>query len=726
MPHKVKKKDRINILLISVHGLIRADQLELGRDADTGGQTKYVVELARTLGELKDVEHVDLLTRRVIDPDISKDYAQVYEPISDKVQIVRLDAGPEAYLPKEELWDYLDTFADNALAYIRELGRTPDIIHTHYADAGYVGVRLANLLGIPLIHTGHSLGRVKRRRLLASGLKRDEIETRYNMTRRIEAEEDTLATAELVIASTQNEIEEQYGLYDHYQPELMRVIAPGTDLERFHTPTGTEASKSIAQELRRFLQEPDKPMILALSRPDERKNIATLIQAFGESKKLQAMANLVIVAGNRYDIRDMESGARNVLSDILLSIDQYDLYGKVAYPKNHTPDDVPLLYRLAAATHGVFINPALTEPFGLTLIEAAASGLPIVATEDGGPQDIIGHCHNGLLINPLDVEAMSQALLKVLKDRKNWDKLSANGLKGAHQYYSWQAHAKTYLNELRPLLERTEPLKRAPLQRRPMLYHDRAIFSDLDQNLLGNPESLNEFVKVMRDNRKCATFGIATGRSLESALRIMKRYKIPQPDILITSVGTEIYYAPQLTTDLAWAIHINYMWNPDRVRAVLADLPGLKLQPKTEQSRFKISYYIDPETAPSIDEINSMLHQADLSVNTFLSFGQFLDIVPVRASKGFALRYYADQWGIPLEHILAAGGSGTDEDMLRGNTLAVVVGNRHEEELSHLTDVEHIYFSKQSYSRGILEAIKHYDFFASCRVPKDNQPKPEK
>ena len=716
------QNDGISILLISVHGLIRADNMELGRDADTGGQTKYVVELARTLAELEDVEHVDLLTRRVVDPDVSKDYAQLYEPISDKAQIVRLDAGPSGYLAKEELWDYLDNFADNALAYIRELGRTPDIIHSHYADAGYVGVRLANLLGIPLVHTGHSLGRVKRRRLLASGVKRNEIELRYNMTRRIEAEEDTLATAELVIASTQNEIEEQYGLYDHYQPELMRVIPPGTDLKRFHTPTGNETNEPIAAELRRFLREPDKPIILALSRPDERKNIATLIEAYGESSELQAKANLVIVAGNRYDIREMESGARNVLSDILLSIDQYNLYGKVAYPKNHTSDDVPLLYRLTTASHGVFINPALTEPFGLTLIEAAASGLPIVATEDGGPQDIVGHCHNGILIDPLDSKAMSQALLKVLKNRKTWNEFSANGPKGAQQYYSWQAHATTYLDELRQLLERTEPLKRPPLQRRPMLYHDRAIFSDLDQNLLGDTASLAEFVKVMRDNRKCATFGIATGRSLESALRIMKRYQIPQPDILITSLGTEIYYAPQLTADLAWAIHINYMWNPDRVRSVLADLPGLKLQPKTEQSRFKISYYIDPDSAPSLDEINSMLHQADLSVNTFLSFGQYLDIVPIRASKGFALRYFADQWGIPLEHILAAGGSGTDEDMLRGNTLAVVVANRHEEELSHLTDVERIYFSKQSYSRGIIEAIDYYDFFASCRVPEESRP----
>ena len=459
MSHNKTVKSRFSIILISVHGLIRSHNLELGRDADTGGQTKYVVELARSLAERNDVERVDLLTRRIIDPDVSKDYAQVYEPISDKAQIIRLDAGPEAYLPKEELWDYLDTFADNALAYIRELGHTPDVIHSHYADAGYVGVRLANLLGIPLIHTGHSLGRVKRRRLLASGIKRNQIETRYNMARRIEAEEDTLATAELVIASTQNEIEEQYGLYDHYQPELMRVIPPGTDLQRFHTPTGSETDEAITQQLYRFLQQPDKPMILALSRPDERKNIATLIEAYGESNELQAMANLVIVAGNRYDIREMESGARNVLSDILLSIDQYDLYGKVAYPKNHSSDDVPLLYRLAAASTGVFINPALTEPFGLTLIEAAASGLPIVATEDGGPQDIIGHCYNGLLIDPLDSKAMGQALLKVLKDRTKWQEFSANGLEGVHQHYSWQAHVKTYLDELRPQLQRKEPLK---------------------------------------------------------------------------------------------------------------------------------------------------------------------------------------------------------------------------------------------------------------------------
>jgi sucrose-phosphate synthase len=116
------------------------------------------------------------------------------------------------------------------------VGLRPDVIHSHYADAGFVGTRLANLLGVPLVHTGHSLGRVKRERLLAKGLKGEDIESRYNMSRRIEAEEETLANAYMVVASTQQEVEEQYALYDHYRPERMVVVPPGTDLARFSPP----------------------------------------------------------------------------------------------------------------------------------------------------------------------------------------------------------------------------------------------------------------------------------------------------------------------------------------------------------------------------------------------------------------------------------------------------------------------------------------------------------
>jgi len=705
------------LVLISVHGLLRGHDLELGRDADTGGQTKYVVELARALANQPGVARVDLLTRRVVESGVAEDYAQSDESLGGCARIVRLDAGPDAYLPKEQLWEHLDAFVDNALAYLREQQRQPDIVHSHYADAGYVGSRLAGILGVPLVHTGHSLGRVKRRRLLASGLTAEQVETRYNMVRRVEAEETTLASAELVITSTHQEIDEQYGLYDHYQPDQMRVIPPGVDLARFFPPRGDENRSDIAREIRRFLRDPDKPMVLALSRPDRRKNISALVTAYGESRVLQKCANLVIIAGQRDDIGELDEGARDVWTDLLGLVDRHDLYGSVAYPKHHAADDVPVIYRLVAASGGVFINPALTEPFGLTLIEAAASGLPIVATEDGGPQDIISNCANGVLIDPLDTKAMAKALVRVLDDKDQWKRRAANGLRGVRDHYSWDAHARSYLETVTSLVKGRRREARAVPARRHKLYHDRAIFTDLDQNLLADPKSLAEFLSVMHDNRKCATFGIATGRRLDAALKVMKKYGIPEPDVLITSCGTEIHYAPTLTADTAWARHIDHRWTPHVVRRVLSELPGIELQPKDRQSRFKISYYIDPRKAPSIDEINSLLHKEEQAVNVILSFGQFLDILPIRASKGFALRYFASQWGIPLEHLLVAGGSGADEDMMRGNTLAVVVANRHHEELSMLVEVESIYFAKQAYAAGIIEAIDHFDFFGACTLP---------
>lgn len=714
-------KAELYIAMVSVHGLIRGRDLELGRDADTGGQTKYVVELTRALAKLPGVARVDLFTRLVAAPQIDAGYAKEIEELDDGARIVRIVAGPsEEYFSKEELWDNLDSFVDNMLAFIRNTDRVPDLIHSHYADAGYVGSRLAHFLGVPLVHTGHSLGRVKRRRLLATGLSSRDIDERYNMSRRIEAEELTLASADRVITSTHQEIEEQYELYDHYQPGNMRVIPPGTDLELFHLPAGDEWRSPIGRQIRRFLRDPDKPLILALSRPDVRKNIGALVDAYGSSARLQELANLLIVAGNRDDIGELDEGAQEVLTDLLIAIDRHDLYGKVAYPKHHQAGEVPVIYRIAALSGGVFVNPALTEPFGLTLIEAAASGLPVVATEDGGPQDIIGNCNNGVLIDPLDSESIAAALLALLESPGERQRRADNGLRGVSERYSWEGHARRYLGMIRRLVDRTEQVERNLPTRRPMLYHDRAIFTDLDQNLLDYPPALPRFIQVIRENRKCATFGIATGRRLDSALKAIRKHRIPEPDVLITSSGTAIHYQPDLTADTFWARHIDHGWTPHVVRRVLADLPGLKLQPKTEQSRFKISYYYDPRIAPSADEINSLLHQEELAANVIFSFGQFLDVLPIRASKGLALRYVADRWGIPLEHILAAGGSGADEDMMRGNTLAVVVANRHHEELSHLVDTERIYYARQSHALGILEAIEHFDFFSSCSVPEDS------
>lgn len=702
-------KQPANIVLISIHGLIRGKDLELGRDADTGGQVKYVVELARALGEHPDVERVTLLTRRVVDTTVSHDYSEIEETLSPKSSIVRIECGEARYLRKEMLWDSLENFADNAYSYLKKQERPPDIIHAHYADAGYVGARLSHRLGVPLVFTGHSLGRNKRNQLLAGGISRNEIESTYNISRRIEAEETTLAAAQRIITSTQQEIEFQYGLYDFYQPNLMRVIPPGTDLANFYPPRFDESNTWIAEELNRFLQVPFKPMILAIARPDPKKNFISLVTSYGECKELKKLANLVLIAGNRDDIREMEDISKTTINDLLLAIDRYDLYGKVAFPKHHRPGDIPILLRLATSSRGVFVNPALTEPFGLTLIESAASGLPVVATEDGGPSDILRNCENGYLVNPLDTHAMAATLLDVLSNSQQWEQFSKNGIENVGRFYSWKSHVEQYFNVIQSLITRREPIERIMPERRLGFFRDSALFTSLDLNLIGDPHSLTRLLEVVKINRKQLIFGIATGRRLGNALSTLRQHHIAIPDVLITGQGTEIHYAAGLTRDTAWQRHINYLWNPQAVREVLSDVHGLTLQPTSEQSHFQISYFIDCSVV-SVQDIKQLLQRNELSVNVVNSFGQFLDILPLRASKGLALRWCAEQFDFHLENTLVAGVSGADADMLIGNTLGTVVDSRHRNELMPLENSEHVFFSNSSHAAGILEAMDFYGF----------------
>lgn len=708
------KNENLYIALISVHGLIRGKNIELGRDVDTGGQVKYVVDMAYALAQQHGIQQVDLITRRIIDDSIDEDYAQDIEQLNDKARIVRIGCGPEEYLPKELLWDHLDSFIDNILEYFRQQESMPDIIHSHYADAGYVASRLSHTTGIPIVHTGHSLGRDKRKRLMATGMSSAELEEKYSIGRRIEAEEEVLANASLVITSTHHEITSQYEAYDFYQPNRMTVIPPGTNLKEFHPPQLGEARSKISRSIRRFLDESDKPIILALSRPDPRKNISSLMRAYGESKELQEMANLVIVAGNRDDIRKMDASAESVLTELLILIDYYDLYGKVAIPKKHLPDEVPAIYRLAASSRGVFVNPALTEPFGLTLLESAASGLPFVATENGGPVDIIKNCQCGILINPLSIDELITALKNVLIDGKKWKMFSSNGINNIEKKYSWDAHAKSYLKAIQPILEQYEPIQYSPSIVRASRHADRLIITDLDKTLLSDTQGLKEFSQLLREHRKETAFGIATARRLDSVLSVLKKYDLPKPDILLSSLGTEVYYSHSLNLSTDWANHVDHNWNPKAIRRILSMVPGLQLQEDMDQSQFKISYHVNNNVdgIPSYSEIVSLLRKEEQAVNAFLTGGQNLDVTPIRASKGLALRYVAQIWDIPMEHILVAGGGGTDEDLMAGNVLSVVVANRQHETLEHTHDEKHIYFSKNANAMGILEAIEHYNFFS--------------
>lgn len=714
-------KDKgIRIALISLHGLIRGKHLELGRDEDTGGQTRYVLELAKALGERDDISQVDLITRQVVDDRVSDDYAVLEEPLSDKATIVRIPFGPKRYLSKTKLWPYMEVFVDQCLNHLRRTNTVPDVIHGHYADAGYGGGQLARLLGIPLVFTGHSLGRIKKERLLESGVSEAKIEANYNISTRIEAEEFALETCSLICTSTHQEVREQYENYENYVPERMEVIPPGVDLSSFHLPREGEEESELETSIKSFLHEPEKPMIAAMARPDERKNLEMLVRVYGASPRLQREANLVLIMGSRDDLREMPPGQRNVVQNVLTLIDVYDLYGKVAYPKQHKSEDVPALYRAVTRSRGVFVNAAMTEPFGLTLLEAAASGAPIVATNDGGPSDIIANCQNGMLVDPFDPKAIEKALLHTLIEPGQWEEWSAAGVENVYTHYSWHRHCERYMRDVKEVLKQSEPPVELPSKRstRRLKNIDRLIITDIDNTLTGDDDAMREFFQLITDAEDNIGFGIATGRRHDDVIQLMKDYDIPQPEVLITAVGTEIYYGKNQTMDRRWQKHIDFRWEPDRVHEVLDSIEGLYPQEDHEQSAYKISYKADFSVAPKLAAIKRHLREAGLRVKVISSLGMFLDIIPSRAGSGLSIRQMAYKWGFPLENILVAGDSGNDEGMLAGNTLGVVVGN-YSEELEKLRRYPRVYFAGASHAAGIIEGVNYYNFLDQITIPND-------
>lgn len=704
---------QLYVLSLTIHGLVRATDIELGRDADTGGQVSYVIDQARALAHHPEVQRVDVVTRAVTDKRVDDCYSRPFEPICPGAQIVRIPFGPRRYLRKETLWPHLDSLLDQLTRYVRMQDRTPDLIHGHYADAGYVGGRLSKLLGVPFVFTGHSLGRVKKKRLESRG---EASEQTYQFTSRIEAEERALETAALVIASTNQEVREQYELYDHYEPDRMEVIPPGVDLSRFSPPDASWRRPSIANDLARFLGDPSKPMILALARADERKNFDGLIRAFAEAEGLRDIANLVLIAGNRDDISEMSPMPRRVLTQILTLIDRYDLYGSVAYPKHHESADVPELYRLAAQTGGLFVNPALTEPFGLTLLEAAATGLPLVATNDGGPQDIIGTCRNGLLVDALDSDAIGRAMMDALSDRERWQRWSERGLEAVHINYSWDSHAYRYLQEATKVIKGTRPVP-VHRQRTTLAGMDRLLVTDVDDTLTGDDAALAELLARLEQTGARVGFGIATGRTLDEALALMRQLEVRVPDVLITASGTELHYGTHLLPDRSWERQIRYRWDRNDIDRVVSAVPGLS-RVESSCTTYRLRYRLDLGEAPSLREIRRHLRQEGIEVTTILDHEVYLDVMPVRASPGLAIRFFCFKWSLEPQRLLVAGDSGNDWDMLSGDTLGVVVSN-HTPELERLRGRPRVHFAKGAHARGILEGIDWYDFLGDIRIPAE-------
>jgi sucrose-phosphate synthase len=718
---------KYHIQMFSVHGLLRAENMQLGHDADTGGQIKYAVELCNALSQSENVKRVELFTRLIHDKAVSEDYAQPVERVNDKFSIVRIQCGGKKYMRKELLWPHLDEYVDKTIKYIKRQNAIPDIVHGHYPDAGYIAMQLAEIFGTPFVYTGHSLGRSKMKRLTDEGMKEEVIIRKYKIDYRIQMEEEMLKKADLIIASTHQEVGEQYGQYHNKDIPKYHVVPPGLDVEKFYPfyhdmlpETDKEeielyAQASMLEELNRFFMHPDRPVILSLCRPDKRKNIAGLIKAYGEDLELQSMANLAVFAGIRKDITDMEDNERDVLTEILLLMDKYDLYGKIAIPKKHDFEhEVPELYRIAAEKKGIFVNSALAEPFGLTLIEAAACGLPIIAPDDGGPRDIVKNCQCGILVDTTDTKAIADAVKQIITDSEKWKQYSKAGTMNIRKLYTWESHATSYMKQISRIFadQDEEKMKVAvpsdAIGRR-LARLNYFIIANIDDTLVGGSnEHLSALLTLLQKNREHVGFGLATGRTIESATEFLENQHVPLPDVLITSMGAEIYYGKNLHHGRGWQTHISAKWNRQKIAGLLKNFAFLTYQKADMQRRFNISYEIEP-AKDRLAMIHEHLLRNQCRYNLIYFQDRYLEILPYRASKGKAIRYLSYKWEIPLRNFLVCGDSGNDEEMLRGEPLGVVVGN-YSPELKKLKGIRGSYIAKQKYSGGILEGIKRYQF----------------
>jgi sucrose-phosphate synthase len=340
--------------------------------------------------------------------------------------------------------------------------------------------------------------------------------------------------------------------------------------------------------------------------------------------------------------------------------------------------------------------------------------LPIIAPNDGGPMDIVNNCKCGLLVDTTDVKELAGAIKQIIADSNKWKQFSKAGIMNIKKYYTWETHAKIYVNKIKHAIESidTEKMKIAEPsdaigKRLAELNH--FIISDIDNTLIGEQnDRLDEFLEVLKKHRKTIGFGVASGRTVDSVRKYLEENGVHPPDIIISSVGAEIYYGKNIHYAKGWATHISAKWDREKIVKTLKELPFLTYQEESTQRPFKVSYNMRPGK-DRLAKIHERLLRNNCRYTLIYSHNKYLDILPYRASKGKALRYLSYKWEIPLNNFLVCGDSGNDEEMLRGDPLAVVVGN-YSPELEMLKGQRNIYFAKEKYVGGILEAIQHYKF----------------
>jgi len=407
---------------------------------------------------------------------------------TDNVTIIRIPfrRSDGSVLPqwisRFEVWPYLEGFADEAMEEVlRRLGRRPDLIIGNYSDGNLVSYIMAKNLGVTQCTIAHALEKTK---YLYSSLYWKDMEEQYHFSCQFTADLIAMNSADFIITSTYQEIagsSDVVGQYESYSsftmPGLQRIIygidafdpkfnivSPGADENVYfsyaeHDRRFIEHQQEIDTLLfadhhpqgRGVLADKSKPLLFSMARLDRIKNLTGLVEWFGQNEQLREMTNLVIVGGNIDPNQSGDDEERSQIERMHQLFDSYGLDRQVRWLGLRLEKRLSgELYRSIADRHGVFVQPAYFEAFGLTVIEAMASGLPTFATRYGGPLEIIENGVSGFHIDPNYGDSSSEILLDFFRrcqaQDNYWQEISDGGLERVSKHYTWRLYARRLLS----------------------------------------------------------------------------------------------------------------------------------------------------------------------------------------------------------------------------------------------------------------------------------------
>ena len=402
------------IALISVHGDPATDV----SSEEAGGQNVYVRQVGEALAKLG--WQVDMFTRKVNPED-----AAIVQH-SPHCRTIRLGAGPQAFIPQNELFEYLPEFWDAFQKFQSKEGTNYPLVHTNYWLSAWIGLQLQELSNIQLVHTYHSLGAVKYK---SASVRPPIAETRLAVERQI------LERANCVVATSPQERETLQSLVS--EQGCIEVIPCGTDLDNFRTIPKLEARERLGLN-------PADRIILYVGRFDPRKGIDTLVQAVAMSQaRASGNVRLVIAGGSHHELEDGQERQR-----IEQLVQEVGLTEQTLFPGLLSHEVLPLYYAAA----DVCVIPSHYEPFGLVAIEAMACGTPVVASDVGGLKFTVIPEETGLLVPPEDRVAFASAIDRILTDEVWATKLKKQASLRVRQNFSWNGVAIKLSNFYRRLL----------------------------------------------------------------------------------------------------------------------------------------------------------------------------------------------------------------------------------------------------------------------------------